>query len=500
MRIIGVISLAAIVVLSRWPAGAQIYDTNNVVVQTFAGSGFSGYLDGQGTQTMFNNPNAVVADSHGNLFVWDSLNWRIRKIAPDSTVTTFAGGGSQGTGVGTNVNLSGSSVMTIDQNDTIWMVASSLCKITSGAAVTYITLPPLEQAGGLCADSLGNVYISDFNPVHGNRIYRYDTNSNWSVFAGSGNAGYADGNGIFTAFYEPKALAADAANNIFVWDSFNGFIRKIDQNQNVTTFAGKYGAYGTKADGVGTNAVFFSIYAMCFDALGNLIVFDDACIREISPTANTVTLAGSFTQNGFANGAGNFALFSLPGSNGGSANGVCVSQGMVFAADSANQRIRNIAYNPTPVVHRQPQPQISCLGQSASFQVTAVGMQPLYYQWLLNSVPLAGQTSTNLVLANLVASQAGAYSVIVSNSFNAATSAPAQLVINDACVGVQLYAGLNMSGQPGATYLLSYTTNLNAPINWLPLATNTMPVSGWLYIDTNTPFSPQRFYRAQLSP
>ena len=88
------IILTALCVLSARQTEAQIYDTNNVFVQTFAGSGFSGYLNGQGTQTMFNNPNAIVADSHGNLFVWDSLNFRIRKIAPDSTVTTFAGGGS----------------------------------------------------------------------------------------------------------------------------------------------------------------------------------------------------------------------------------------------------------------------------------------------------------------------------------------------------------------------------------------------------------------------
>src|SRR6266705_2653926 len=72
---------------------AQNYDTNNPVVQTFVGSGFYGYLDGQGTQTMFNNPSAVVADSSSNLFVLDNSNYRIRKVTSDGTVSTFAGGG-----------------------------------------------------------------------------------------------------------------------------------------------------------------------------------------------------------------------------------------------------------------------------------------------------------------------------------------------------------------------------------------------------------------------
>src|SRR5713226_10023578 len=84
---------------------AQNYDTNNVVVQTFAGSGFYGYFDGKGTQTMFSGPYSVVADSSGNLFVSDQGNSRIRKITPDGTVSTFAGGGTQPTGYGTNVAL-----------------------------------------------------------------------------------------------------------------------------------------------------------------------------------------------------------------------------------------------------------------------------------------------------------------------------------------------------------------------------------------------------------
>src|SRR5262252_139177 len=69
----------SVIVASSLTAQAQNYDTNNPFVQTFVGSGFYGYLDGQGTQTMFNNPSAVVADSSSNLFVLDISNYRIRK-------------------------------------------------------------------------------------------------------------------------------------------------------------------------------------------------------------------------------------------------------------------------------------------------------------------------------------------------------------------------------------------------------------------------------------
>ncbi|MEO5804234.1 MAG: hypothetical protein ABIR24_11960 [Verrucomicrobiota bacterium] len=327
---------------------AQTYDTNNVVVQTFAGSGFSGYVDGVGQQTMFNNPNAIVADSHGNLFVWDHANRRIRRIAPDGTVTTFAGGGNQTTGVGTNVNLDITNygvAMTVDRNDTIWLVPfefAALYKVTSGAVITSSGLPGVTYSYGICADSLGNLYISS-SYVH--KIFRYTTNGILSVFAGSGNNGYADGSGIFTAFSIPKALAIDPADNIYVWDSGNHLVRRIDQNNNVTTYAGKYGNSSVEPnlDGVGTNAVLNAISQMCFDNSGNLLLACGLSIRKISPSTNVVTLAGSFSQSDYANGAGNLARFA--GSSYGL--GVCFSGGMIYVADSSNQRIRSITNNPS---------------------------------------------------------------------------------------------------------------------------------------------------------
>jgi len=339
--------ILAICCLIAAQAEAQIYDTNNVVVQTFAGSGFYGYLDGVGQLTTFNNPTAIVADSYANLFVWDSRNSMIRKIAPDSSVTTFAGGGNQTTGVGTNVNLPGLSFggMTIDRNATIWAITfpSSvyLYKITSDATITRISLS-LSYPTGICADSLGNLYISD---AVANKIYRYNTDGMLTVFAGSGNPTYADGNGIFTAFYLPRNLATDAADNIYVWDSGNNLIRRIDQNQNVTTFAGKYQINYPITDGIGTNASFGSVAGMCLDSFGNLIFTDSALatgssVRKISATTNVVTLAGSFAQNSYSNGVGNLARFNA-------ASGVCVSGSTIYVADTSNQRIRQISFNPS---------------------------------------------------------------------------------------------------------------------------------------------------------
>ena len=87
-------TIAATLVLLGLCAMAQTYDTNNVVVQTFAGFGIPGYVDGQGQLTEFSNPSQIVSDTASNLYVWDSGNSRIRKITPDGTVTTFAGGGT----------------------------------------------------------------------------------------------------------------------------------------------------------------------------------------------------------------------------------------------------------------------------------------------------------------------------------------------------------------------------------------------------------------------
>ena len=326
-------------------AQAQIYDTNNVMVSTFAGYGIPAYVDGQVLLTAFNNPTQIVSDTSSNLYVWDNGNQRIRKVTPDRTVSTYIGGGSYFEGYGTNVSLSWGQVsaMAIDNANQLWVVMANsyggntyLLNIGTNGFVSLVNggLANLTSSSGICFDSANNLYYSG-----GNRIYRYNAGTGTvAPFAGSGIQGYFDGQGILlTAFSNPTALACDQADNIYVWDSGNERIRRVDQLQNVTTIAGN-GSYYNSADGVGTNASFNVINSLSFDHAGNLYMVCGSCVRKMDAQTKVTTLAGAFYQTGYNDGPGNTALFN-------SASGGCFSQGMVFVADSGNNRIRNITFN-----------------------------------------------------------------------------------------------------------------------------------------------------------
>lgn len=352
MKIKILIGLAAITVMFGWHAEAQIYDTNGDYVQTFAGSGEAGYLDGQGQLTKFSSPSQIVADTSSNLYVWDSGNYLIRKITPDGTVSTLAGGGTASTGWGTNVLLIGQSAvaagvsisMAIDHSNTIWFLvgpASGFAYLLNISTNGYVSVENTHlpgwsvPLGSICFDSANNLYYSGEN-----QIWRYNPSTGISQpFAGNGTPGHVDGNGtIWPEFSSPDSLACDEANNIYVWDADYGFLRRIDQSQNVTTIAGNM--QGGNVDGEGANATFTGFPSMFSDNAGNIYFACGTCIRKMNAQTNVVTMAGSFTQPGYNNGAGNLALFS-------GAIGACISGGTIYVAAHVNERIRAITFNPS---------------------------------------------------------------------------------------------------------------------------------------------------------
>lgn len=338
--------IALVVILLAWPAPAQTiyYDTNNVVVSTFAGYGIPAYVDGPGLFSAFSDPTKIVSDTQSNLYVWDNGNDLIRKITPDGTVSTYAGGGDYFEGYRTNVSFSWAQVtqLAIDHNNQLWIVMANnyyagnnyLLNIDTNGFVSIQNggFTNLTSTSGICFDSANNLYYSG-----GNRIYRYNPGSGTvQPFAGNGVGAYFDGQGtVFSAFYNPQALACDQADNIYVWDYNNGRIRRIDPNQNVTTIAGSGYSYYSQQDGVGTNASFYGISSMFFDHAGNLYIVYGSSVRIMDAQTNVTTLAGGYSS-GYADGPAEQARFY-------SASGGCVSQGIVFIADSNNNRIRTIS-------------------------------------------------------------------------------------------------------------------------------------------------------------
>ena len=352
--IIAVIAITALFSSHSW---AQTYDTNNINVQTFAGYGIPGYVDGQGQFTAFSGPNQIASDTASNLYVWDNGNHLIRKITPDATVSTLAGSGSFFQGYGTNVTFSWgvAGSMAMNHSNTLWLVMVNgyggnpyLLTISTNGYVSIENggLTNLTTYSGICFDSANNLYYSG-----GNRIYRYNPHSGLvQVIAGSGISGNYDGQGPnFSAFNNPTALACDQADNIYVWDSGNYTVRKIDPLQNVTTIAGNGSYYyNSITDGVGTNATFNGVASIFPDNSGNVYFVCGSCVRKMDAKTNVVTLAGVFSPyygnvSGYVNGPGELARFN-------SASGGCLSQGMIFVADTGNNRIRNITSNPQPQV------------------------------------------------------------------------------------------------------------------------------------------------------
>jgi hypothetical protein len=184
-------------------------------------------------------------------------------------------------------------------------------------------------------DGAGNLLVLD----NGNaRIRKIDASGNVTTFAGSGTRGLVNGPALSAQFEALSGIAVDNAGNVFVSDSLNNVIRKIDLSGTVTTFAGKKTpAAGSFSDGGPTAARFNGLRRLAFDQSGNLLVSDSSNrrIRKVDPNGNVTTFAGT-GGSGSVNGAANVAQFS-------STEGITVdATGNVFVAEVGANQIRKI--------------------------------------------------------------------------------------------------------------------------------------------------------------
>ena len=314
------------------------------VVTTLAGSSTAGDKNGTGTAAQFDKPHGVAVDSSGNVYVADTDNHRIRKITLKGVVSTLAGstaGYNPEDAIGTEAQFSNPFGVAVDSDGNVYVADTDnhrIRKITSARVVSTLagdgTTAQFSFPAGVAVDSDNNVYVADSG---NHRIRKITSTGGISTLAGNGSAGDKDATGTEARFRNPYDVAVDSSGILYVADYHNHRIRKITSEGVVTTLAGN-GTAGDK-NGAGTAAQFNYPSGVAVDSSGILYVADysNNRIRKITSEGKVTTLAGNGSA-GDKDATGTEARFRNP-------NGVAVdSSGILYVADSGNNRIRKIEY------------------------------------------------------------------------------------------------------------------------------------------------------------
>jgi sugar lactone lactonase YvrE len=327
-----------------------------------AGNGTPGFSGdgGPATSATLFTPKAVAVDAVGNIYIADTSNQRIRKVDSSGIITTAAGNGTYGFsgdgGPATGASLYSPSGVALDAAGNIYIADSRNHRIrkvdTSGIITTVAgngtfgfsgdggpaTSATLSDPYGVAVDAAGNLYIVD---QLNNRIRKVDTSGTIATVAGNGTPGFSGDNGPATSasLYSPSGVAVDAAGNLYIADTSNQRIRKVDTSGIITTVAGN-GTGGYSGDsGPATSASLNYPYGVAVDAAGNLYIADESNqrIRKVDTSGIITTVAGNGTA-GYSgdDGPAISATLYYP-------RGVAVdASGNLYIADLYNQRVRMV--------------------------------------------------------------------------------------------------------------------------------------------------------------
>jgi sugar lactone lactonase YvrE len=225
-------------------------------VENFGGDG------GPATEATLSCPHGVAVDTAGNVYIADSANHVIRRVDPSGTIVTVAGaGGATGDsgdgGPGTEARIQGPKGIVLDGagglliadsgNDRVKRLdlATGIITLVAGTGDPGgagdggpATEAQLVEPRTLAVGPDGSVYIAE---PKAHRVRRVDPAGVISTFAGTGRAGFSgDGGPAGRAQLDfPRGVGADSAGNVYIADSLNQRIRRVDSAGTITTVAGR---------------------------------------------------------------------------------------------------------------------------------------------------------------------------------------------------------------------------------------------------------------------
>ena len=344
------------------PVGIRLEDVS--IIDTFAGTGKDGDGGdgGQALEAEFSFPRSVATDSAGNLYVADTRNHRIRKVDSSGVVSTLAGtsedGDSGDGGPASEAELCFPAGVAVDTTGNVFVADTwnhRIRKIDTSGVITTLAGTGRRGDGGdggpatqarlaypmaVATDAAGNVYVAD---SRNHRVRRINPSGVISTFAGRGIQGRSGDGGLAARAYlsQPSAVAADAAGNVYIADSLNHRIRKVDPSGVISTHAGN-GEHGDEGDGGPASAADIAYpVGIAADAAGNVYVTTHAFetgnnrIRRIDASGEISAFAG-VSSAGYSGDGSPAPEAQLAYPMGVDAD----DAGNVYIADARNARIR----------------------------------------------------------------------------------------------------------------------------------------------------------------
>jgi sugar lactone lactonase YvrE len=254
-------------------------DVGTGIITTIAGTGGSGGYsgdDGPATDAKLNKPHAVYMDTSGNIYIADTDNHRVRKVDTGGVITTIAGTG--------NDTYAGDGGLAIDAD--------------------------LRKPRGLYVDPSGNIYIAD---TDNHCVRKIDAETGIiTTVAGTGGAGGYSGDGdlaVNAKLNKPHAVYMDTSGNIYIADTDNHRIRKVDVETGIiTTIAGTGKDDYSGDDGPATDAELRKPRGLYVDTSGNIYIYiadtDNHCVRKIDVGTGIITTRAGTGVGGFSEDGG----------------------------------------------------------------------------------------------------------------------------------------------------------------------------------------------------
>ena len=297
-------------------------------ITTVAGTGALGF-DGDGgpaVEALTKNPTAVALDRHGNLYIADVYNLRIRRVDTDGTISTIMGTDSSDAQAddrpAIETNLDSAYGIAMDTEDNLYVLSrghSKILRLGSDGIARRIVGTGESGFGGdggpaieariqnpchLVVDSKGTLFIAD---TGNHRIRKVTTDGVITTIAGTGEEGYSGDGGpaIEARLAAPAAIAIDREGNLYIADFINHRIRRLSRDGIISSIAG---TGEPEYNGDGRPALECQIGEPCgvaVDQDGYVCIGDQVNnrVRVVTPSGVMHTVAGTGVE-GYAGDGG----------------------------------------------------------------------------------------------------------------------------------------------------------------------------------------------------